>query len=154
MLNPSRQGCRDELSIVGQACDSPEREGRDMGNGLGSVCQCQQPPDGQQNTSPQRQRRAGPWEHDGPALWGGPLYPPSPREQSSRKHISKPKDLPPRLHCPDQQLQMRLRRAQPPGGLAGDRGGRGCPSFGAPPPAPACPPSPALQGADHPALRT
>lgn len=31
MLNPSRQGCRDELSIVGQACDSPEREGRDMG---------------------------------------------------------------------------------------------------------------------------
>ena len=86
-----------------------------MGDGLGSVRQRQQPPDGQQNTSPQRQRRAGPWEHDGPALWGGPHYPPSPREQSGRKHISKPKDLPPRLHCPDQQLQMRLRRGQPPG---------------------------------------
>lgn len=37
----------------------------------------------------------------GPAGGGGPHSPPSLREEGSRKHISKPKDLPQRLHCPD-----------------------------------------------------
>lgn len=44
---------------------------RDTGDGLGSVCQRQQPPAGHQDMSPQRQHWARPWEHDGPALRRG-----------------------------------------------------------------------------------
>lgn len=94
-------------------------------------------------------------QRPGPAGGGGPHSPPSLREESSQKHISKPKDLPQRVHCPDQTAPDETGEGTAPREALLVTGEEGAiPALGALPPDPACPPSPSLQGADRPTLGT
>lgn len=68
----------------------------------------------------------------GPAGGGGPHSPPSLREEGSQKHISKPRDLPQTLHCPDRTAPAETAEGTAPREALLVTGRKGHPSFGGP----------------------